>query len=81
VLLLGPPGAGRTTLLEVLSGRKKRSSTNLISGDILLNGQPWNSHFNRVAGYVTQEDVHVRTCQAPSHALDRPRILSVPSVG
>ena len=60
VLLLGPPGAGKTTLLEVLAGRKttKRGTMDL-KGEILVNGQPWTEDFNRIAGFVTQEDFHI----------------------
>jgi ABC-type multidrug transport system ATPase subunit len=72
VLLLGAPGSGRTTLLEVLSGRKKRNSNNIIEGIIKMNGQPWNSHFNRVAGFVTQEDVHIRMSPRLGYSSNQP---------
>jgi len=61
VLLLGPPGAGKTTLLELLSGRKMVNSDSRIFGEILVNGTPWTNDFNRIVGYVTQEDRHFAT--------------------
>jgi len=60
VLLLGPPGAGKTTLLEVLAGRKiQKKGQSEMRGEILINGRPWTSDFNRIAGYVTQQDYHI----------------------
>lgn len=61
MLLLGPPGAGKTTLLELLAGRKPRSATSIIQGEIKVDGKPWSDDFNRIAGYVTQEDIHFPT--------------------
>lgn len=60
VLLLGPPGAGKTTLLETLAGRKAVSRTQILSGEIKVNGKPWTPDFNRVCGYVAQDDYHIR---------------------
>lgn len=31
-----------------------------LKGEILVNGQPWTEDFNRIAGFVTQEDFHIR---------------------
>lgn len=59
VLLLGPPGAGKTTLLETLAGRKAVSRTQILSGEIKVNGKPWTPDFNRVCGYVAQDDYHI----------------------
>ena len=61
LLLLGPPGAGKTTLLELLAGRKPSDRSNIIQGQIQVDGKDWTDDFNRVAGYVTQEDIHFRT--------------------
>lgn len=60
VALLGPPGSGKTTLLEVLAGKKPNLSKHR-RGEVMVNGQPWTKDFNRVAGFVTQEDYHIPT--------------------
>jgi len=31
-----------------------------MSGEILINGQAWTADFNRIAGYVAQDDYHIR---------------------
>jgi len=55
--LMGASGAGKTTLMDVLAGRKTQG---LIEGTILVNGEPKNdASFNRVAGYVEQMDAHI----------------------
>eukprot|EP01094_Clydonella_sp_ATCC50884_P008030 TRINITY_DN1730_c0_g1_i1.p1 TRINITY_DN1730_c0_g1~~TRINITY_DN1730_c0_g1_i1.p1 ORF type:complete len:924 (-),score=296.47 TRINITY_DN1730_c0_g1_i1:15-2654(-) len=61
MLLLGPPGAGKTTLLELLAGRKPRSVNSIVQGEVKVDGKPWSDDFNRIAGYVTQEDIHFPT--------------------
>jgi ABC-type cobalamin/Fe3+-siderophores transport system ATPase subunit len=72
LLLLGPPGAGKTTLLELLAGRKPNNKKSIIQGQIQVDGKDWTDDFNRVAGYVTQEDVHFRMSQ-PRCSLERER--------
>ena len=59
-LIIGPPGAGKTTLLEILAGRKKVSAKNRLYGEIQINGRDWTPDFNRIAGYVAQDDYHIR---------------------
>jgi ATP-binding cassette, subfamily G (WHITE), member 2, PDR len=54
----GVTGAGKTALLDVLA---QRTSTGLVSGDIFVNGHPRNSSFQRHAGYVQQDDIHLPT--------------------
>jgi ABC-type multidrug transport system ATPase subunit len=45
-------GAGKTTLMDVLAGRK---TTGSITGEILVNGRPKvQQTFSRVTGYVEQ---------------------------
>lgn len=52
--LMGSSGAGKTTLMDVLSLRKTSGE---ISGDIRVNGHPQESNsFRRVSGYVEQFD-------------------------
>lgn len=55
--LMGASGAGKTTLMDVLAGRKTEG---IITGDIRVNGHPKNdTTFARVAAYVEQTDVHL----------------------
>ncbi|KAJ4729674.1 ABC transporter-like [Melia azedarach] len=53
--IVGPSGAGKTTMLEILAGMIPLSR---VSGCVLVNEQPMNvTQFRRVSGYVTQEEV------------------------
>ena len=60
-----PPPAGKTTLLDVLAGRK---NSGVQAGTILLNGFPKeNKSFARLTAYCEQNDIHnsfstVRAC-------------------
>jgi ABC-type multidrug transport system ATPase subunit len=55
--LMGSSGAGKTTLMDVIAGRK---TTGTITGAILVNGVPQTfPSFNRFSGYCEQTDVHV----------------------
>ncbi|KAM7501809.1 hypothetical protein LguiB_000713 [Lonicera macranthoides] len=54
--LVGSSGAGKTTLMDVLSGRK---TGGYIEGDIRISGHPKEqSTFARISGYVEQNDIH-----------------------
>lgn len=54
--LVGVSGAGKTTLMDVLAGRK---TGGYIDGDIRISGYPKNQKtFARVAGYCEQNDIH-----------------------
>lgn len=54
--LMGVSGAGKTTLMDVLAGRK---TAGRISGDIYVDGHRKDqSTFARVCGYVEQNDIH-----------------------
>lgn len=54
--LMGVSGAGKTTLMDVLAGRKTRG---YIEGDIRISGFPKNQEtFARISGYCEQNDVH-----------------------
>lgn len=53
--ILGPTGSGKTTLMDVLAGRK---NVKRVKGDVLINGHPTSKRFKYVTGYVTQ-DVHL----------------------
>ncbi|KFA51049.1 hypothetical protein S40293_10105 [Stachybotrys chartarum IBT 40293] len=56
--LMGSTGAGKTTLLDVLANRV---TVGLVSGDILVNGVPRDKSFQRKAGYIQQQDIHLET--------------------
>ncbi|WIA20601.1 hypothetical protein OEZ85_004985 [Tetradesmus obliquus] len=54
--LMGGSGAGKTTLMDVIAGRK---TVGRITGDILVNGRPkQQSSWARQVGYVEQMDIH-----------------------
>ncbi|GMM58019.1 ATP-binding cassette transporter [Maudiozyma humilis] len=53
--LMGESGAGKTTLLNTLAQR----NVGIITGDMLVNGRPIDSSFERRTGYVQQQDIHI----------------------
>jgi ABC-type multidrug transport system ATPase subunit len=54
--LMGVSGAGKTTLMDVLAGRK---TGGYIDGDIKVSGYPKKQEtFARIAGYCEQNDIH-----------------------
>ncbi|XP_049379164.1 pleiotropic drug resistance protein 2-like isoform X2 [Solanum stenotomum] len=54
--LVGVSGAGKTTLMDVLAGRKTEGYT---EGSINISGYPKNqSTFARISGYCEQNDIH-----------------------
>lgn len=50
--LMGVSGAGKTTLLDVLA---QRTTMGVITGDMLVNGKPFDASFQRKTGYVQQQ--------------------------
>ncbi|GAV46590.1 hypothetical protein ZYGR_0A01820 [Zygosaccharomyces rouxii] len=54
--LMGESGAGKTTLLNTLA---KRVNVGVVTGDMLINGKPVDSSFERRTGYVQQQDIHI----------------------
>ncbi|KAI5298523.1 hypothetical protein KEM56_003979, partial [Ascosphaera pollenicola] len=56
--LMGVSGAGKTTLLDVLA---TRVTMGVVSGEMLVDGHPRDSSFQRKTGYVQQQDVHLWT--------------------
>ncbi|KAL4861099.1 hypothetical protein BDV12DRAFT_180739 [Aspergillus spectabilis] len=56
--LMGVSGAGKTTLLDVLA---TRVTMGVVSGEVLVDGHPRDSSFQRKTGYVQQQDVHLPT--------------------
>ncbi|ODN86072.1 ATP-binding cassette transporter [Cryptococcus wingfieldii CBS 7118] len=53
--LMGASGAGKTTLLDVLAARK---NIGVVGGDILMNGRPIGTDFQRGCAYAEQQDTH-----------------------
>ncbi|POM65555.1 Pleiotropic drug resistance protein ABC Superfamily [Phytophthora palmivora] len=54
--LMGSSGAGKTTLMDVIAGRKTGGT---IKGEILLNGYPATElAIRRCTGYCEQQDIH-----------------------
>ncbi|VFQ77207.1 unnamed protein product [Cuscuta campestris] len=54
--LVGVSGAGKTTLMDVLAGRK---TGGIIEGNVYISGHPKNQEtFARVSGYCEQNDIH-----------------------
>jgi ABC-type multidrug transport system ATPase subunit len=56
VALMGATGAGKTTLMDVIAGRKTGGR---VVGDIIVNGEPKNpANFSRITAYCEQMDIH-----------------------
>ncbi|KAK6148931.1 hypothetical protein DH2020_016456 [Rehmannia glutinosa] len=54
--LMGISGAGKTTLMDVLAGRK---TGGYINGNITISGYPKKQEtFARISGYCEQDDIH-----------------------
>lgn len=53
--LMGASGAGKTTLLDVLAARK---NIGVVTGDILVDGKPPGTAFQRGTSYAEQLDLH-----------------------
>lgn len=58
VALMGASGAGKTTLLNTLSQRQRIGA---VSGSFLVDGRPLGTEFQRITGFVEQQDLHDRT--------------------
>ena len=54
--LMGVSGAGKTTLMDVLSGRKTAGH---MEGEIRIGGYPKvQDTYSRISGYCEQSDIH-----------------------
>ncbi|RDW72004.1 putative ATP-binding multidrug cassette transport protein [Coleophoma crateriformis] len=71
VALMGASGAGKTTLLNTLSQRQKVGT---IRGDMLVDGRPLGTEFQRGTGFCEQQDLHDGT-QTIREALEFSAIL------
>jgi ABC-type multidrug transport system ATPase subunit len=61
--LMGASGAGKTTLLDVLA---QRTSVGVVTGDMLVSGEPFGADFQRQTGYVQQQGKLSRPFSCPS---------------
>ncbi|XP_035262830.1 broad substrate specificity ATP-binding cassette transporter ABCG2-like [Anguilla anguilla] len=57
--IMGPTGSGKTSLLDVIAGRK--NPTGLRSGQVLVNGKPVTSDLRLSSAYVVQDDILMGT--------------------
>ena len=66
--ILGPSGAGKTTLIDVLAGRP--SVGHEVAGELRVNGRAMTSaEMRSVSGYVTQDDVLPGTSTVWEHLM------------
>ncbi|CAH8562924.1 unnamed protein product [Heterobilharzia americana] len=56
--LMGPTGGGKSSLLDVLAGRK---DPKFLSGKVLVDGRPQPKNFKCISGYVVQDDTVMGT--------------------
>ena len=61
---MGASGAGKTTLLDVLAMRK---TIGVVTGDVLISGQPLGIEFQRGTAYCEQLDGSSLNLLIPSH--------------
>eukprot|EP00808_Paulinella_micropora_P014058 g9644.t1 len=60
--LMGESGAGKTTLMDVIAGRKTLGEGAYLTGRILFNGHQLSPAIRaRLLGYVEQNDIHTPT--------------------
>nr|CAH8848314.1 unnamed protein product [Trichobilharzia regenti] len=56
--LMGPTGGGKSSLLDVLAGRK---DPKFLTGRVLIDGRPQPKNFKCISGYVVQDDIVMGT--------------------
>ncbi|KAF5400636.1 hypothetical protein PHET_05410 [Paragonimus heterotremus] len=56
--IMGPTGSGKSSLLDVLAGRK---DPRFLSGQVLVDGLPQPKNFKCISGYVVQDDIVMGT--------------------
>ena len=73
--IMGPSGAGKTSLMEVISNQSK---TGEVRGKLYLNGNPVDIEIiKKISGFVFQDDVILRTMTV-SEALYMSALLKLP---
>lgn len=76
--LMGSSGAGKTTLMDVIAGRK---TSGKIEGEVLMNGFPVvKKEFGRITGYVEQQDLHVGTATVRETLMFSARLRLPPEI-
>ena len=56
--IMGPSGAGKSTLLDILARRNKEGT---VTGEILIDGSELKDSYQRMTGYVFQDDILMGT--------------------
>ncbi|VDD82887.1 unnamed protein product [Mesocestoides corti] len=56
--IMGPTGCGKSSLLDVLAGRK---DPRFLTGEVLVDGHPQPKNFKCISGYVVQDDILMGT--------------------
>lgn len=60
--IMGSTGAGKTSLLNILSQRVQSTKSTQVSGEFKLNGQDFSAkNFKKYAAYIMQEDILMET--------------------
>ena len=62
---MGASGAGKTTLMNILTNRRPGSLK--VSGEVRVNGTKMGRNINRVAGYVQQEELFIPSMTTREH--------------
>lgn len=83
--LLGPSGAGKTSLLDIIAGRKSEPSPNgpvvSCSGTVSIDGDPMSPSDRRaIVGYIMQEDVLLSTHTVREYLLFQARLRLAPKM-
>ncbi|KAG6442179.1 hypothetical protein O3G_MSEX002217 [Manduca sexta] len=65
VALMGPSGAGKTTLMSALSRRSPAGT--VMDGEISMNGRPLGDFMHQESGYMHQDDLFVNNLTVLEH--------------
>eukprot|EP01047_Picozoa_sp_COSAG01_P051709 COSAG01_NODE_5364_length_4308_cov_3.542647_3_plen_546_part_00 len=66
--IMGPSGAGKTSLLNALARLNPQAT-----GEILLNGQPWEDSFNKITSYMHQDEAFMPDLTVTEHLMFQAR--------
>lgn len=62
--IMGPSGAGKTSLLNSLARLNP-----MATGDILLNGKPWEESFDKLTAYMHQDEAFMPDLTVTEHLM------------
>ncbi|XP_026501599.1 protein scarlet [Vanessa tameamea] len=65
VALMGPSGAGKTTLMTALAHRNPDDT--IVDGDIIMNGLPVSDFMHKESGYMHQDELFVENLTVMEH--------------